>query len=277
MRWVIFLIGFLFICSESFAQMNNMLRGLRGETLPTYTVERVLDGDSLKLTNGEIVNLADIDAPEMGASHKGTRDAARMGQDFETMMKEGLEAKEFLIGLGIEGRNVELTYGSLDKNQGGRFAYVYLIIEKEPDETTSQFSNKHLTYSNSNTYHVDVWTSRPVEGGWEDRFTVFLNATMIKAGYARPLIYPNIGEGEQFGLFKKLYDEAKKQKRGLWKQLVEEGTACENKKDCVNLYCPQLEKPHYCGEFKRPVLASRSCIKNECRCLVVCPEVTYKE
>ena len=44
---------------------------------------------------------------------------------------------------------------------------------------------------------------------------VFLNATIIKAGYATPMtIPPSVKYAD---LFKELYEEAREQKRGLWK------------------------------------------------------------
>ena len=55
----------------------------------TYTVERVIDGDTLKLTNGETVRLIGIDAPESRINDKARRDAIRTNQDLETITKMG--------------------------------------------------------------------------------------------------------------------------------------------------------------------------------------------
>jgi len=43
----------------------------------TYTVERVIDGDTLKLTNGERVRLIGIDCPESEPNDKAKRDSER--------------------------------------------------------------------------------------------------------------------------------------------------------------------------------------------------------
>jgi len=45
---------------------------------------------------------------------------------------------------------------------------------------------------------------------------IFINATIIKSGYASPMtIPPNVKHAD---LFKELYEEAREQKRGLWKE-----------------------------------------------------------
>ena len=45
--------------------------------------------------------------------------------------------------------------------------------------------------------------------------SLIINATIIKSGYATPMtIPPNVKHAD---LFKKLYEEAREQKKGLWK------------------------------------------------------------
>ena len=43
----------------------------------TYTVERVIDGDTIKLTNGDRVRLIGIDTPESRVNDKARRDSKR--------------------------------------------------------------------------------------------------------------------------------------------------------------------------------------------------------
>jgi len=93
----------------------------------TYTVERVIDGDTIKLTNGERVRLIGIDAPESQPNDKAKRDAERTGQDLETINKMGQRATEFLKRFINEGDTVELEFDVQKWDKYGRLlAYVYL-------------------------------------------------------------------------------------------------------------------------------------------------------
>lgn len=48
------------------------------------------------------------------------------------------------------------------------------------------------------------------------KYKVFVNATIIKAGYATPItIPPNVKYAD---LFQELYEEAREQKMGLWRE-----------------------------------------------------------
>ena len=107
------LIIFLFLTSPAYAQ--------------TYTVERVIDGGTLKLTNGERIRLIGIDTPERKPNDKAKRDAKRTGQDLETINKMGQEATEFVKGLGLKGKEVKLEFDVQERDKYGRLlAYVYM-------------------------------------------------------------------------------------------------------------------------------------------------------
>jgi len=135
-----------------------------------YTVERVIDADTLKLTNGEEVQLIGIKVPEDE--------------------KKGQEAMEFLKNL-IRGREVLLEYDVKKRDKYGRLsAYVYIEWE--------------ILYGESppDLYLMD------------DIYDLFINATILKTGYATPMtIPPNVKYAD---LFKELYEEARKEGRGLW-------------------------------------------------------------
>jgi len=68
----------------------------------------------------------------------------------------------------------------------------------------------------------------------------FINATIIKSGYATPMIVPpNVAYAD---LFKELYLEARKQKRGLWI----EDYSCKLDSDChivTSFKPPEGERP----------------------------------
>jgi len=80
------------------------------ESSKIYTVERVIDGDTIKLTNGERVRLIGIDTPESHENDKAMRDSKRTGQDLETINRMGQEAMEFAKELVKFGFEVSLKF-----------------------------------------------------------------------------------------------------------------------------------------------------------------------
>jgi len=144
----------------------------------TYTVERVINGDTIKLTNGERVHL--------------------IGVELKTMYKMGQETTEFVKSLGLEGKEVLLEFDVGERDKYGRLvAYVFIdTIYKEGDL---------IRYPITIGHHYDYYNGH---------FSHFLNATIIKSGYATPMTFPpNVKYAD---LFKELYEEAKEKKRGLW-------------------------------------------------------------
>jgi len=137
-------------------------------------VERAVDGDTLKLENGERVRLIGIDTPEMHESDKLYRDSQRTGQDVRTIQELGRRAYEFTKKLA-EGKRVSLEFDVEKYDKYDRLlAYVYL----KKDGT-------------------------------------FVNAEIIKQGYASLMTIPP--NAKYADLFLKLYQEARNNKRGLWK------------------------------------------------------------
>lgn len=89
-------------------------------------VTRAVDGDTLKLENGQRVRLIGIDTPEMHESDKLYRDAQRSSQDVETIKALGRRAYVFTKAL-VEGKRVRLEFDVERKDKYGRLlAYVYL-------------------------------------------------------------------------------------------------------------------------------------------------------
>ncbi len=148
----------------------------------TYTVERVIDGDTLKLTNGERVRLIGIDCPESKPNDKAKRDSERTGRDLETINDKGKKATEYVKGLIKPGDKVKLEFDVQKRDKYGRLlAYVYLVDDEDSGD------------------------------GYFD-----LNFTIMNAGYAMPLtIPPNVRYENSF---KKLYKKARKEGRGLWRE-----------------------------------------------------------
>lgn len=136
-------------------------------------VVEVIDGDTLEIFGGERVRLIGIDTPEMYESDKLIRDCQRTGEDITTIMAMGKEAYKFTRSL-VEDKTVRLEFDAERKDDYGRLlAYVFILRDPE----------------------------------------LFLNAEIVKQGYAQPLtIPPNV---QHAALFQKLYQEAGKNKRGL--------------------------------------------------------------
>jgi len=148
-----------------------------------YTVEEVIDAATLKLTNGEMVRLIGIKTP----------DDDKMGQ----------EATEFVKSLLKERQEVRLEFDVQERDKYGRLlAYVFYGLGYSLKDRVSLIVPHY--------YHL-------MDDRKDEEYTVFINATIIKAGYATPMtIPPNVKYAE---LFQKLYEEARRERRGLWKTL----------------------------------------------------------
>lgn len=197
--WVFFLVN-LYSCDKDPATVYYSQEGKF--TIPfgknyDYTdilVKRAVDGDTLVLENGERVRLIGIDTPEMHESNKLYRDAQRTKQDISTIQKLGRRAYEFTKKL-VEGKHVRLEFDVEKHDRYGRLlAYVYDI------ETYKRM--------------IDILSPAGYEivNGNE----IFINATIIKSGYASLMtIPPNVKYAD---LFLQLYREARENRRGLWER-----------------------------------------------------------
>ena len=138
----------------------------------SYRVVWVIDGDTIKLDNGQHVRLIGIDAPENRDDAKLQRDLRRRHLTKAQELAMGRKSQEYLKKL-IEGKKVKLKFDKAKYDQYHRtLAYVFLA-----------------------------------DGN-------FVNAKILKDGYAYPVfIKPDI----KYAIaFKKLYEQAKANKKGLW-------------------------------------------------------------
>lgn len=95
-------------------------------TEESYYVERVVDGDTLKLSNKERVRLIGVDTPEVHYSDKLVRDAKKSGKDVKTIQALGERASNFTKSL-CANKKVRLEFDVRKKDKYGRLlAYVYL-------------------------------------------------------------------------------------------------------------------------------------------------------
>ncbi|HSV43438.1 MAG TPA: thermonuclease family protein [Candidatus Bathyarchaeia archaeon] len=175
------ILAFLLICTPAFAQ--------------TYTVERVIDGDTFRLTNGKLVDLIGIDCMEIEENAKTQRDSEKMHRDVQTVIRMGKQAGKFVKSLIGPGEKVFLKFDTKKKDKYGNLqAYVYLYL-CGPDCMIEVEDGVELAAMDEGTY-------------------CFLNATIIASGYALPeRVPPNVTHA---ALFNKLYEEARRSGRGLW-------------------------------------------------------------
>ena len=92
----------------------------------TAFVERAVDGDTLKLSDGRRVRLIGMDTPELHYSEKLLRDSKRTRKDIKEIQSLGKRAAVFTKQL-CEGKSVRLEFDVRKSDKYGRLlAYVYL-------------------------------------------------------------------------------------------------------------------------------------------------------
>ncbi len=129
------------------------------------TVVKVIDGDTIELSNGERVRYIGIDTPEIDYKNKKT-------QCFAKKAKE--ENKKLVLS-----KQVRLEKDVSDKDKYGRLLRYVFVKDKKGGE-------------------------------------IFVNLYLIKHGYALIATYPP--DVKYYSLFLKAQQEARKEKRGLWKE-----------------------------------------------------------
>ncbi|OGX14116.1 MAG: hypothetical protein A2351_08210 [Omnitrophica bacterium RIFOXYB12_FULL_50_7] len=160
-------------------------------------VTSVIDGETLQLSNDEKVRLIGIDVPASSKNVKLRDDIKNTGKDAATLIAAGKNAAKFLRKL-LKNEKVVLEYDAGEKDKSGRrWAYIYFYLDPK-----------------LNMEIPEAWYAELSPETEERQLRVFLNATMIRSGYAlMKIIPPNVKFQD---LFSKLQDEAKEQKRGMW-------------------------------------------------------------
>jgi micrococcal nuclease len=91
-----------------------------------FFVERAVDGDTLKLSNGDRVRLIGVDTPELHESEKLAKDASRSHKDASVIKGLGKKAADFTSRL-VQGKRVRLEYDVKKHDRYGRIlGYLYL-------------------------------------------------------------------------------------------------------------------------------------------------------
>jgi micrococcal nuclease len=90
-------------------------------------VERVVDGDTLLLTNDVKVRLIGIDAPERKPNPRAEKQVEMQGKDLKTIILMGEEATKFVRSLVKPRDQVRIEFDVEKRDQYGRLlGYVYL-------------------------------------------------------------------------------------------------------------------------------------------------------
>ncbi|MFH1360378.1 MAG: thermonuclease family protein [Candidatus Omnitrophota bacterium] len=163
---------------------------------------RIIDGDTFELENGDIVHLLGIDCSGSEPNAKAKRDEEFLREDTGATTKMGKEATKFVrdwygaqyMRLGSESR-VYFEYDTQKRDKHGRLlAYVYYPYYTKGYGLIRNQMRKIIN----------------------DKPCIMLNAWILERGYAKPMpIPPNVKYSE---LFEELYQEAKENKRGLWRE-----------------------------------------------------------
>ena len=162
-----------------------------------YTVSRVIDGDTFRLSNGQNLKLAAINVPEIHDTTKLHQEAQKFGKDVWVYRDIGGDAmksiQRFLTGAKNKVR-VEPEVEPFDAD-GNLIAYVYVLVDQ---------------------LEGGILPDNEVFFTEGDRYEIFLNAYLIKMGYAEVILnWP--GEEHQ-ELFFKLEKEARENQKGIWKK-----------------------------------------------------------
>ena len=156
-------------------------------------VKRVIDGDTLHLTNDKRIRLIGIDTPEKHPSQKLTRLSKQIGEPIKSIQNLGeraSKAMEYIMQSASSA--VLLEYDVEYKDKYGRdLAYVYVPYFKEPE---GPFKDFVITFKGRN---------------W-----LMVNALMVRQGFAQAYFIPPNMKHQK--LFRRLEKMAKVDKNGFW-------------------------------------------------------------
>ncbi len=171
----------LFLCVLFFALIQSMNENGRenAQNVPPLTVTRIFDGDTFELSDGTMVELIGIDAPEVLPSQKLAEDMERSGLDQEAIQALGRRAREYAVALA-EGKAVKLEYDNSNRTDmhGRTLAYVWLLDD--------QGDPKHL-----------------------------VNALLVEGGYARTVRGTTFKYRNEYLEHER---KARQNKQGLWSE-----------------------------------------------------------
>ena len=162
-------------------RMNSKLRYAHDVKYLDIGVQKVLNGDTLRLENGETLRLIGIDTPELIDGNKLEFDSKVSNIPVVVLKVMGNEAMRFVEQL-IDGKRIRIEFDKKRKdNYGDLLGYVFVIPEQPYNQEE-----------------------------------IFLNAQIIKNGYTYQIdTTPNTRYSE---LFIKMHEHAKTINAELWQQ-----------------------------------------------------------
>ena len=184
----------------------------------TVTRVRVVDGNTLQLSDGRTVRLIGVDCPEFEDREKNKRNAERLGVNPAQYSSYAEKANVFVRML-VTGQQVRLEYdeanaGTDHKDKHGR-VLAYVVIRQNP--------NAAYIYDEKKIPLDDL-----LEGGggpgilvmWgrgkdvEEKGGFLLNGMIVRSGHG---LVDRQSDFKYKPGFLELEQEAKKARRGLWK------------------------------------------------------------
>ncbi|MEI8348990.1 MAG: thermonuclease family protein [Candidatus Omnitrophota bacterium] len=170
-----------------------------------YRVIEVIDGKTLKLSNGETVSLAGVMAPMIKL-----RGEKRMGQDLDQVVRMGRESKRFVEEL-IKGKKVSLSYEDKKRDDNGYLLTKVYIVGFTKDEIVKLIGRGTVSYECLIDDSMDTSGLSRKEKLQHASFRVDLNNTILSSGYA---VTSSDASEEQ----KSYSQQACEDKIGLWKR-----------------------------------------------------------
>ncbi len=160
------------------------------------TIKQVMDGDTFRLSNGQKMKLAGVNAPELHDTPKLPQEAQRFHKEVWAFRALGDKAEEIAKRFMSATSNqmyIESATQTFD-DQGNLLAYVHLpVTQLEPG---MEVDGEVIMRESDGTFHI------------------FLNAYLLKLGLAE--LSPSSLDAKYETLFKRLEAEAKQSKKGLW-------------------------------------------------------------
>ena len=154
-----------------------------------YRIKRVIDGDTVELTDGRLIRYLGVDTPELRR-----REGERWVYDPRPFSEAAMTLNQKLV----EGKEVRLEFDRQRKDRFGRLlAYVFV--------------------------KGDAATSKPYDGAvFLDGNEIFVNGYLLREGVAELFVIPP--NGRYAKQLERLEEEARRAHRQLWSQKRIQGT-----------------------------------------------------
>ena len=164
-----------------------------GEGEQIYTVSRVVDGDTFKLSNGQTLKLAGINAPDIHDTTTLTQQASKLGKEVWSYRTVGVDGQKMVQRIidAAEGKiKIEPETQSFNDN-GAMFAYVFVQIAESKRSAIPEIGGVESINGSVN---------------------IFLNAYLVGMGFAEA-VSP---DAKYKDFFEALEQKSKTEKKGIW-------------------------------------------------------------